>query len=458
MRNDDHLLTIRPVPELVRRIALPASIGFFFHTMFNITDTYFAGLLDTRALAALSLSFPVFFIIIAMGSGLQTGATALIGTAIGADNMKEARTLSRQALVFGLLVAGAITVVGIAASPLLFRTLGASGAYLDDCLAYMRPIFAGSVFFILTYMFNAVLNAVGDTKTFRNVLAAGSILNLALDPWFIYGGFGLPALGITGIALATVVIQAAGACYLGWRAWQTGLLDGCLRSGCKPQARPLAAIAHQGFPAAFNMVTVGLGIFIITYFIASFGKEAVAAYGIATRVEQIVLLPTIGLNVAVLSITAQNHGAGHFNRIRQTLRTVLLHGAWLMGIGAAVIFLGAHTLMGLFTDDAAVVAAGTQYLRIAAFVLYSYVVLYAHVACMQGLKRPMFAIWIGLFRQIFAPAAVFWLSIHVFDFGLAAIWWGIFGVTWSAALFALVYARTVLYGLPHTDNAPPPTA
>lgn len=448
MQNEEHLLTKRPVPVLVRKIAFPASVGFFFHTMFNITDTYYAGLIDTRALAALSLSFPVFFIIIAMGSGLQTGATALIGTAIGAEDTKQAKVLSKQALLFGVLVAAGITLLGLTVSPALFRILGASDAYLEDCLAYMLPIFSGSIFFILTYMFNSILNAVGDTKTFRNVLAAGCALNLILDPWFIYGGFGVPAMGITGIAIATVSVQVLGSSYLGFRAWQTGLLTDCMKGGCTPRRGPLLQIATQGFPAAFNMVTVGLGIFIITYFIAFFGKEAVAAYGIATRIEQIVLLPTIGLNVAVLSITAQNHGAALYSRIYLALRTGLIHGAWLMAFGACIIIVGARHLMGLFTDDILVIEAGTSYLRIAAFILYSYVVLYSHVSCMQGLKRPMFAIWIGLFRQIFAPAAVFWLSIHVFDFGLTAIWWGIFGVTWTAAIYALIYTRIKLRQLP----------
>ncbi|SKA65445.1 MATE family efflux transporter [Desulfobaculum bizertense] len=449
MADDSLLLTQQPIPQLIRKIATPASVGFFFQTMFNITDTYFAGLISTNAVAALSLSFPVFFIVISLSSGLQTGATALIATAIGSRDMKDARELARQAVIFGGLVAFLVSVIGYFASPFFFGLLGASGEYLEDCLLYMQPIFIGAVFFVLNGIFNAALNATGDTKTFRNVLIVGSLANVGLDPWFIYGGFGIPAMGITGIALSTVLTQAVQMIYLAYRAKQTGLLQDFLTPrGYTPHPATLTRIFKQGFPASMNMVTVGLGIFIITYFISIFGKEAVAGYGVATRVEQIILMPTIGLNVAVLSLTAQNHGAGLDERIRETLHKVLVYGAWLMVGGVIIIYTLAEQLIALFTPDPAVVAAGSQYLHVAALTLYSYVVLYSHTSCMQGLKCPMFAVWIGLFRQIIAPALVFWTCTSVLGLGLNSIWWGIFAVTWVAALYAFWYCRKILRNLP----------
>jgi Na+-driven multidrug efflux pump len=208
-------------------------------------------------------------------------------------------------------------------------------------------------------------------------------------------------------------------------------------------------IARQGFPASLNMITVGVGIFVITYFISKFGKEAVAAYGIATRVEQIVLFPTIGLNTATLTIVAQNNGAKLFGRIRETLALALRYGGILMGIGTIGVFLLAEQLMGLFTSDEKVVEIGATYLRIAAFVFYAYVILYVNVAALQGVKRPMYAIWIGLYRQIIAPIIVFYFLTQILDFGLMAIWWGIFSVTWSAAVITFFYARRLLRKVIH---------
>ncbi|MBP1739956.1 MAG: efflux family protein [Deltaproteobacteria bacterium] len=434
-------LTTEPIPELVRRIAVPASIGYFFNTMYNVVDTYFAGLVSTQALASLSLSLPVFFIIIAAGTGVSTGTTALIANALGAGNREEARLYAVQGISFGILTALALTVFGLLISPFLFGVLGAKGEYLSMVLDYMNTLFLGTVLFLVLYMFNAVLNGQGETKPFRNVLIAGFFLNIGLDPWFIYGGLGVPAMGVVGIALATLVAEAVGCVYLGYKVVHTGLVSRKDLANALPRLEPFKEIARQGLPASVNLLTVGMGIFVITYFVSLFGKEAVAAYGSAMRVEQIVLVPSIGLNVATLTLVAQNNGAQLFDRIKQTLRISLFYGAVLMGIGTVLVLAGAKVLMTFFTDDPSVIRIGATYLRIDALVFYAYVVLFVHVAALQGMKRPMYALWIGLYRQIVAPAILFWSLIHVFETGLTGIWWGIFSVTWSAALFTLFYAR-----------------
>ena len=450
MENDIRLTT-QPIPKLIRHIAVPVSIGFFFHTMFNVVDTFFGGLISTQVLAALSLSFPVFFIILAMGSGISTGTTALIGNAFGAGNRDEARLFGIQGISFGVLVSIIMTLIGVYASPFLFSVLGASDDYLTACLIYMNTIFLGALFFMLVFMLNAILVALGDTRSFRNFLIAGFFLNIIFDPWFIYGGLGIPPLGITGIALATVLIQLFGGVYLGIKVYKTGLMSNKSIKDIFPKAGYFKEIARQGFPASLNLVTVGIGIFVITYFISKFGKEAVAAYGIATRVEQIALLPTVGLNTATLTIVAQNNGAKLFDRIKETLNAALRYGGILMGLGTICVFLLAEHLMGLFTSDGRVVVIGVTYLRIAAFVFYAYVILYVNVAALQGVKRPMYAIWIGLYRQIVAPIIVFYFLTQIFDFGLMAIWWAIFSVTWSAALVTLFYTRRILREVIHSS-------
>lgn len=434
-------LVTAPVPELVRRLAIPASIGFFFNTMYNVVDTFWAGRLSTDALAALSLSFPVFFVLIAMGSGFATGATALIGNALGRDDRREAAVIAAQGLVLGLLLAAFVMTVGYLSVESLFRLLGATGRYLEICLEYMHVILAGSGFVLTFYMLNGILNAQGDMRSMRDYLIGAAAANVVLDPWFMYGGLGVPAMGVRGIALATILCQAGGLVFLGRRAWRTGLIWRSEGARWRPDGRVLRAIAGQGIPSSLNMMSVALGIFIITWFLSRFGQEAVAAYGVATRIEQIALLPTIGLNMATLTLVAQASGAGLFDRVRQVVRTALKYGAVVMVFGSALVFFGARPLMGLFSDDPAVVDIGTRYLRIAAFIEYAYVMLFVNTSVLQGLKKPAFALWIGLYRQIAAPFAVFWVLTEVWGKGLYGIWWGIFGITWSAAAVAVWWAR-----------------
>jgi putative MATE family efflux protein len=445
-------LTTEPIPELVRRIAIPASIGFFFNTMYNVVDTYFAGLISTQALASLSLSLPVFFIIIAMGTGVSTGATALIANALGAGKREEARLYAAQAISFGILTSLALTVLGLLISPFLFRVLGATGEYLSTVLDYMNTLFLGTVFFMVLYMLNAVLNGQGETRPFRNFLIVGFFLNIALDPWFIYGGLGVPAMGVVGIALATLAAQGVGCVYLARKVLQSGLVSRHELASLWPKLEPFKEIARQGLPASVNMLTVAMGIFVITYFVSRFGKEAVAAYGSAMRIEQIALVPTIGLNVATLTLVAQNNGARLFHRVREVLRTTLLYGAIVIAPGAAAILAWAKQLMAFFTADGAVLSVGATYLMIDALALYAYVILFVNVAALQGMKRPMFSLWIGLYRQIVAPFIVFWFLTEMLEVGLLGIWWGVLAITWSAAGYSFFYTRRILRKVSYPGN------
>lgn len=433
-----------PIPRLLRGLAIPTSVGFFFNTMFNVVDTFYGGLVSTQALAALSLSFPIFFLIISIGSGISSGATALIGHALGAGNEDEARLYAVQTISFGLVHGLLVTLLGFAAAPALFSFLGATGDYLQMALAYMNAIFSGGVFFIVNFVLNAMLNATGDTRSFRNFLIFGFFLNALLDPWFLFGGFGVPPFGLAGIAWATVVVQALGNGYLLTRVIKTGLLQGFTWRRLMPQRRSYLELARQGFPSSLNMLTVALGIFLITWFIGRFGKDAVAAYGIATRIEQIALLPVMGMNFAILALVAQNSGAQRLERVVETITTALKAGVALMSVGTTAVFLGAGLLMRLFTRDPTVIAIGVDYLHIESFVFAAYVILYASISALQGLKKPVFALWIGLFRQIIAPLPVFYLLAQHMGWGLTGIWWGIFLVTWTAACIALLFIRHTL--------------
>lgn len=437
-------LTSAPIPQLVRRLAIPAGTGFFFNTMFNVVDTWYGGQLSTTALAAMSLSFPVFFLILAIGSGVSSGATTLIGNALGRRDQSEAQLLMQQALAFALLHAVVLTGAGIVGAPLIFRAMGASGMYLTHAISYMNVIFGGCTFFLLNFVMNAILNAHGNTVAYRNFLVCGFLLNLVLDPWFMYGGGGLPPLGLAGIALATVLIQCCGVLYLFSQLLTTGIMPLLSLSALLPRWPYFRELFRLGFPAAMNMMTVSLGIFVITWFVGRFGQQAVAAYGIGTRIEQIALLPVMGLNISTLALTAQNYGAEKIDRIRTTVRVSLRYGVIIATIGTVAALLYSRPLMTLFSADPVVISTGVQFLTVEAYVLPAYVLLYISISAMQGIKMPMFGLGIGLYRQIIGPTVVFYLATTIAGMGLPGIWWGIFAVTWSAALIVVIYVSKTL--------------
>jgi len=440
----DNGLTTKPIPGLIAQLAIPASIGMFFNTMYNVVDTWFSGLISTEAIAALSLSFPVFFVILAIGFGISTGATALIANALGAGNENEARLYAIQSVSFTVILSLLLSILGLYSAPHLFMILGAEGSYLSISLAYINVIFYGLVFFSMTYVLNAILTAQGDTKSFRNVLIMGFFLNLVFDPWFIYGGLGLPALGLAGVAWATILIQLFSTLFMGWRVIRSGMICRECWGMFWPRSRYFAEIAAQGFPASLNTMTIAIGIFIITWFLSRFGQATVAAYGIATRVDQIALLPIMGLTTATLTLVGQNNGAGLFDRCREAYHKALLYGILVTTVSMIIVFCAPRAIMQAFTDDLVVVDIGVFYLRISAFIYWAYIILFVSVSALQGLKKPMYAIWIGLYRQIVAPAVAFYGLAYLLGMGLTGIWWGIFLVTWSATIFTLYYVRRTM--------------
>jgi len=430
-------LTTDPIPQLIWRIALPMSVGMFFNTMFNVMDTLCAGWLGTESLAALSLSFPLYFVVFAIGSGISQGTTALLANALGAGDAAEARRVFAQSLLFVTVAGVLLSIMGWLAAPWLFRLLGAEGSYLSTVLDFMNVILAGSVFFLLPMILNSALSAQGTTWVYRNFLIVGFVANIVLNPVLMWGWTGLPAMGVSGIALATVLVQMGGGVFLWLHVKKADFCHDLRRVDFKHNLQVLWRIAGQAVPAALNMLTISLGVFVITWFVKHFGKEAVAATGIATRVEQIVLMPAIGLNAAVLSIVGQNHGAGLPHRVREAWVTNVKIGAGLMLIGGLLVWLLREPAMRMFSQDPIVIGHGRDYLLSSSLTLAAYPILFVTVFAMQGIKQPAYGLWMGLYRQLIAPVIVFHALAFTLGWGLWGVWWGICIVTWSAALFAL---------------------
>lgn len=437
-------LTEGSLPMHIRNITLPMSVGLFFNTMYNVVDSFYAGQVSTTALAALALSFPVFFVIIAFSQGIARGASALIANAIGAGDREKEPILSSQVFSLGLIFAVVLTIVGLTASRPLFRLMGATGPYLDLAHSYVTPLFIGCVFFLLSSLSNAILLAHGDSRTFGKVLVGGFFLNLLLDPWFLYGGLGLPAMGIPGIAWATVLIQALGGFYLFSTVLKRGYVEWGVLIRQRPQLRTYGEILQQGIPTSFNMMSIALGFFVTTYYLNIYGEVAVAAFGVGTRVEQIALLPAIGLGSAIISIVGQNNGAGKMDRVQECVRLCVKYGFILIVIASVPMFLFATPLVSLFTDDPAVIEAGTIYIRIVTFIQWAYILSFVYTGFLQAVKRPMYGFYESVIRKLILPVIVFHALVKVYEVSLDRFWFGMVAINVVMALITVGYARWVL--------------
>ena len=385
-------------------------MGMIFNTLYNLTDFWFAGKLSDDALAGVSIAGNVFFLLMAIGIGIQTGASALIAPVVGRgvhDDAERQTVAEWVDQVFGLSLALSLIVLvagWFLAEPLV-HFLGAETNIVPLSMQYISMILWGSFTFILTFAAAGALMALGDTRSNRNALAIGFFANLILNPLLIFG----LDLGVTGLALATVLIKAASALYL------HVVLTRALGRRCLPRFNLTRwlVLLKQVLPASFNILTIILGGFITVSLIGRFGSEHVAGYSVGLRLEQVLLLPALGLNTAVMAIAGQNLGAGHMDRVRLIYISGLKVGLVMAAVSIPVMIYLSPAMMGFFSGDPAIQATGAAYLKIDAIAFYAYVVLFLSTATLQALKQPMFPLILGLARQLIIPVSInYWLIVY----------------------------------------------
>ena len=430
-------LTKDPIWTLLRRVTIPASVGSLFQTFYNLVDTWFAGRISAEAIGAIAKSFPIYFTIIAVGVGLGAATNALIGNSIGEKKIRVASLYVAQSLIFAVLVSIIVTIFGLNASNYLLGVMGSDEAGIILTREYLDIIFYGTFIVLIQISLNGTLNAQGDTRSYRNVLIFSFFLNIFLNPLFIWGYGFIPGFGIAGLAIATVISQSIGTIYLAFK------VNNCqIRNYLKPQCfipkfEYLKSLTNQAVPVLFSMLFIGVGIFNILYFIGKFGDLATAGYGAALRVEQVFLLPVIGLNTAVLSIGGQNFGAKAYNRIRELYTKALFFGISFMTVAGVIIFFGAEFFVSLFTDNQEAVMSGAIYLKVAALIGPIYPVFFITTAVFQAVKKPLYSLYLSILRLTAFPFLSLWINIRGGDY--QDIFYTIMVTNWAMGIAVLIF-------------------
>ena len=412
--------------------------------MYNVVDTFYAGLISTQAISALTLSFMIFFLIIGFGYGFSSAITALLGNALGKRKYKLASIYAHKGLIFVPIIGLFLSILGYYFSPSLFILLGAKEEYLQISIDYINPILFGTLFFMFNFSLNSILVATGDTKTYRNSLIFGFFANLALNPLFMYGFLFIPAMGIKGIAIATVLIQIINMCYLFYKVLQTKLIHFEKPEYFLPNIRVYKQFLIQGIPSSLNMLTMAIGSLILTYFVSHYGVNAVAGFGIGYRVEQLMLLPALGLSTAVLALVSNNYGAKKYDRVIETLKVSIKYGFIISTIGIFILTIFGKFIISLFDSNPIVVNFGIDFLLVEIWIFYAYVILFICVATLQAIKQPKMILFIGLYRQIFAKLIIAYLIVKYFELDFIYLWFGILFMIYSAAIFAYFYTNSLL--------------
>jgi len=429
------------IPKLVRKLSVPAMVGTLFQTLYNVVDTFFAGKISPEALSALSKSFPIYFIIIAASIGITVAGTSLIGNSIGEKDENKTLNYFTHINYYGIMISIIITFLGLSYAEKVFFLMGSTDEVVSLGLDYTNIIYSGATLFILVVSFNSLLHAEGDTKTYRNALIFSFFLNIILNPILIFGFAFIPAMGVKGIGLATIISQLVSFVIVLLKVLKNNKVKKLTKDFLSPKFLYLRNIFFQSMPISVSICGYALASAIIFTYVGQSGEYAVAGYGVGTRIEQVVLLPILGINTAIISIIAQNYGANNFNRIKETYFTAIKYAFIIMITAGTLVFLSANIITSFFSSDPEVIEYGKRYLRISAFVLPAYPVFFLSNGFFMALKKSENAMISNLFRNVLNPIVVFYIAKY-FNASFDTFFWTWVGINW---FFSASYFFIILY-------------
>jgi len=312
-----------PVSNTLKSMTIPMIYGMIFLMTFNLIDTFFVGLLGTQPLAAISFTFPVTFTVISLTIGLGIGTSAVIAKFLGHKDHESAKNSATAAFYLAVVVVACLSFLGYTFTDQLFKLLGAKQNLIPLIHQYMDIWYLGSICLIGPMIGNAVLRASGDTKTPSIIMGSAGLINAILDPILIFGFGPVPALGIEGAAIATMISWMFGSSLVLFILTKKRNLIHTHLLPIKQLIIYCRKILKIGLPAAGANMLTPIAAAIMTAIVASYGEAAVAAFGVGSRIESIACLVVLALSMTLPPFISQNFGAGSMQRVEDAYKIAI---------------------------------------------------------------------------------------------------------------------------------------
>lgn len=343
-----------PVAGTLKTITIPMIYGMVLLMTFNLIDTFFVGLLGTQPLAAISFTFPVTFTVLSLTIGLGIGTSAVIAKFLGHKDTESVKNAATAAMYVSAIIVACISGVGYVITDPLFTLLGAQPSLLPLIHDYIDIWYVGSICLIGPMIGNAVLRASGDTKTPSIIMGSAGLMNAMLDPILIFGLGPIPAMGIQGAALATLISWVFSLALVLYILIKKHNFIHTTRLPFAIFIRSCKDILKIGLPAAGANMLTPIAAAIMTAIVATYGESAVAAFGVGSRLESIACLLVLVLSMTLPPFISQNFGANQLNRVEQAFKiSVKFIMIWQV-IVYLVFVLFAHWVANAFAKEAKV--------------------------------------------------------------------------------------------------------
>ncbi|CEL23932.1 MULTISPECIES: MATE family efflux transporter [Methanobacterium] len=411
--------------KAIRVLAIPMIISMFLIMAYNLADSIWVAGLGPNALAALGFINPLFMIVIGLGNGLGAGATSLIARCIGAKNKEGADNAAMHSLILTIVVSAVITVILLLFLKEILLLMGA-GVTIDLAMEYGQIVFGGLIFFIFSNVASGILRAEGDVNRPMYAIAATTVLNIILDPIFIYY-FGW---GVSGAAWATILSSSLSCVVLFyWLLLKRDTYVSFSREDFKASWNVIKNILMVALPASIESLVMSiLGVILNLMLVVTGGAEAVAVYTAGWRVVMMAMIPPIGIGTAAITVGGAAYGARNY----KNLSTALSYSAKL-GVGIAVVtgllsyvFAGNIATIFTYSPESAFMAPSIAAFLQVMFLFYLTVPLGITASSIfQGMGKGFTSLILTVLREVVFVAFFSYLFAFTLGFGSPGVWWGI---------------------------------
>jgi putative MATE family efflux protein len=431
-----------PIGSALARLALPMVAGNLLQTGYQLTDAYWVGRLGAAAVAAVAVSLPVMFLVIAAGAGLAIAGATLSAQYMGAGRQDMINHVAAQTMVMVALTSAVFASAGCALAPHLLRAIGVAPDVYDGALGFMRVSFMGIIFVFVYAMFQALMRGIGRMAMPLLILLLTVALNFLLDPLLIFGFGPLPPLGVVGAAMATLITQALAAC-LGMLVLLRGQhgIQLTWRS-LRPDPAYVRSAFLLGLPGTVEVSSRCLGPMALSFIATGFGTPVIAAYGVGTNILVLVTIPAMALSMAVSTFAGQNIGAGNYRRAFKAALLGAAAGFVILTVLGAAAFVFAPSLVALFIPgEPDVIALGARFVRIMCLAWGGIGVQLCTIAALRASGRMFAAMLIAVLSQFVIQLPMAVLLSKSAGLQSDGLWWsfpvaGIAAATISAAWLA----------------------
>ena len=407
--------------KLLLSMAVPMMLSMLVQALYNVVDSIYVSRVSEDCLSALSLAFPAQNILIGLGTGTGVGVSSLISRALGAKDSKQATKVGGTAVFLCFCCWALMALFGVFGAGAFIRSQTSDATIRNYADSYLRIVTIGSLFLYIEICMERLLQSTGLTRLSMWTQMIGAVTNIILDPIFIYGWLGLPAMGTAGAALATVIGQAVAA-FAGYLFHVRQNRELLIRlSDIRPHWRIIGEIYQIGFPSILMMCIGSVTNYLMNLILIGFTSTAVAVYGAYFKIQSFFFMPVFGLNNGIIPIVGYNYGARKKERIYRTIRWGVLYASFFTVLGFVLFQLIPETLLGMFQPSASMLMIGVPALReISISFLFAGFCIVASSVC-QALGRSMFAFIVSVLRQIVALIPSAWLLSLTGN--INNVWW-----------------------------------